>query len=544
MRRGRRYLAGLLCTAVLLSAGHAGRERQTPEAWAQEPQAWSEDDTLEDTFQGDVADVQVFYEPLAPYGRWTTLTEYGSVWIPHDVPAGWRPYMEGRWVYTRHGWTWVAEQPWGWAPFHYGRWAFVTYYGWVWIPGTVWGPAWVIWRVTPGWIGWAPLPPQAVFRAGIGLQTGYDESHIDPAWFCFVEERRLIAPHLATYIVPLSRNVVLLPLSTNATRYSVVQRRIINNGVPVERIEKATARPVPRMRLLTTRTPESRAGGRVRDRERAILLYRPEPHVPPHRPPVPGGQTSPPGLMPRPGTAAPGGTPRRLPAPQDIDRRRRELSTPDADTLPGAPIRQRPGRVFPEVPDRYPETPPTRRQPRPDLERQSLPRPPALTVPSPQQELSPAPRRPLRPPRELAPQTLPQGMPPAAGAPTERPAPVPGTTPSAPHRTVPQGRAPLTPRPGPAPSPYTPSQPSPSPRGTAPQPMPQPGTVPERRSYTGPSLQTPAPAVTPGSGARERFVPSTRPQPQPPARPAGEEPRDTRQTPARPPGHAAPGLAP
>ena len=112
----------------------------------------------------DVADVSVFYEPLAPYGTWIALPEYGQVWIPHDVSPAWRPYTIGRWVYTDYGWTWVSDQAWGWAPFHYGRWTFVASYGWVWIPGTVWAPAWVVWRHSPGWVGWAPLPPQVVVR--------------------------------------------------------------------------------------------------------------------------------------------------------------------------------------------------------------------------------------------------------------------------------------------------------------------------------------------------------------------------------------------
>jgi hypothetical protein len=44
----------------------------------------------------DVADVSVFYEPLAPYGTWISLPELGQVWIPHNMSPEWRPYTTGR----------------------------------------------------------------------------------------------------------------------------------------------------------------------------------------------------------------------------------------------------------------------------------------------------------------------------------------------------------------------------------------------------------------------------------------------------------------
>jgi hypothetical protein len=76
-----------------------------------------------------VVDVSVFVEPLAPYGTWTSVEGYERVWIPRNVPQGWRPYTDGRWVYTDDGWTWVSDHEWGWAPFHYGRWSYATHHG-------------------------------------------------------------------------------------------------------------------------------------------------------------------------------------------------------------------------------------------------------------------------------------------------------------------------------------------------------------------------------------------------------------------------------
>jgi hypothetical protein len=93
---------------------------------------------------------------LDTYGAWYYQSEIGHVWRPY-VAAGWRPYFDGRWVWTVYGWTWVPNETWGWAPFHYGRWDYTPMLGWYWIPGNAWGPAWVSWAIGPNYIGWCPL---------------------------------------------------------------------------------------------------------------------------------------------------------------------------------------------------------------------------------------------------------------------------------------------------------------------------------------------------------------------------------------------------
>ena len=50
----------------------------------------------------------------------------------------------------------------GWVAFHYGRWINTDAYGWAWVPGNEWGPAWVDWRRSDEYAGWAPLPPDEV----------------------------------------------------------------------------------------------------------------------------------------------------------------------------------------------------------------------------------------------------------------------------------------------------------------------------------------------------------------------------------------------
>ncbi len=117
-------------------------------------------------------------EDLDRHGRWDTHPDYGNVWYPTVVEAGWAPYRYGQWVHSRrYGWTWVDDAPWGFAPFHYGRW---VHWGgrWAWAPGQyvarpVYAPALVAWfggpHVSVGIniggpaVGWVPLSPREIY---------------------------------------------------------------------------------------------------------------------------------------------------------------------------------------------------------------------------------------------------------------------------------------------------------------------------------------------------------------------------------------------
>jgi hypothetical protein len=100
-----------------------------------------------------------FNQPLEPYGSWVNVSSYGRCWHPREVTADWSPYTVGHWEWTDAGWYWASDEPWGWACFHYGSWDNDPQYGWVWIPGTDWAPAWVTWRYSDAYIGWAPCGP-------------------------------------------------------------------------------------------------------------------------------------------------------------------------------------------------------------------------------------------------------------------------------------------------------------------------------------------------------------------------------------------------
>jgi len=122
------------------------------------------------------------YEDLDANGSWRSSPQYGEVWVPNAVPAGWAPYHDGHWVWQAPwGWTWVDDAPWGFAPYHYGRWAYVDD-SWAWVPGPVdvseppvyapalvafvgagggfnWGVSLAIGGVAAAGVAWFPLGP-------------------------------------------------------------------------------------------------------------------------------------------------------------------------------------------------------------------------------------------------------------------------------------------------------------------------------------------------------------------------------------------------
>ena len=158
--------------------------------------------------QGDVS-YQLFYDQLSPYGMWVNYPEYGYVWIP-NVDPGFSPYAtNGHWIFTDDGWTWISDYPWGWAAFHYGRWDYDNVYGWLWVPDNEWGPAWVSWRSSPGYYGWAPLRP------GISISIAFGRDYHEPneRWI-FVSDRDFNSPNISRYYVNRTKNITIINNST------------------------------------------------------------------------------------------------------------------------------------------------------------------------------------------------------------------------------------------------------------------------------------------------------------------------------------------
>jgi hypothetical protein len=126
------------------------------------------------------------YEDLDDNGDWRETPEYGPVWTPRQVAAGWAPYRDGHWAWVDPwGWTWIDDAPWGFAPYHYGRWAYLGD-GWGWVPGhvvarPVYAPALVVFvggsnfniSIGGGGVGWFPLGPNEAFVPSYRVSDRY-----------------------------------------------------------------------------------------------------------------------------------------------------------------------------------------------------------------------------------------------------------------------------------------------------------------------------------------------------------------------------------
>src|SRR5438270_4150398 len=204
----------------------------------------------------------MFYEKLDPYGEWRETKDYGYVWQPREAETSrdWRPYTEGRWVYSDAGWTWVSDERFGWATYHYGRWVRLRRVGWVWVPGEEWAPAWVSWRTSKDYVGWAPLPPEARFDRRSGIHNWADSYYdIGPEQYSFVSCNDFGAEHVRRSAVPADRNINIVIETTNVTRITFSNTTIVNEGPNYEELRSRGPRPIERYRLRRERNTEMQA---------------------------------------------------------------------------------------------------------------------------------------------------------------------------------------------------------------------------------------------------------------------------------------------
>src|SRR5258706_6954636 len=174
---------------IIVSGGEYGVEQARVEEfdrWADaRDRQWIDRNT-----RNYVSNDMTGYEELDRYGSWGQDPDYGSVWYPTQVSAGWAPYRYGHWTYVRPwGWTWIDDAAWGYAPSHYGRWVQVRN-RWAWAPGyavrerPVWAPAVVGFIGGAGFsvsgtarspppLGWYPLPPGERYQPWYHVNNTY-----------------------------------------------------------------------------------------------------------------------------------------------------------------------------------------------------------------------------------------------------------------------------------------------------------------------------------------------------------------------------------
>jgi hypothetical protein len=212
-------------------------------------------------------DFSFFYENLSPYGEWVDVDGYGYCFHPAMVDADWQPYTDGYWAYTDAGWTWVSYEDFGDITYHYGRWARVADFGWVWRPDTEWAPAWVSWRSDDRYIGWAPLPPEAVYVPSTGISVGVDVSFgIGPSYYSFCEYRQFGAPVMRHVICPREQNVTIIQNTrniTNITNVTYNNTTVVYNGGPnYQTVSSRSQRPIQALHLERNVESQTRLGSR------------------------------------------------------------------------------------------------------------------------------------------------------------------------------------------------------------------------------------------------------------------------------------------
>ncbi len=203
------------------------------------------------------------YDYLSPYGYWVQYGPYGYVWIPTGMHYNWRPYTNGRWVWTDYGWMWISNYRWGWIPFHYGRWGYDARLGWFWVPGDIWAPAWVSWRRSNLYIGWAPLPPDIPYIPGTGVV--FRGRSIPSRFWIFIQVRYFVQYNIYSYVLPYERNSTIINLTVQNTSLKMRNNRIYNEGLEVSFVERVTQMPVRRYELQqkTTAGPTRLEGDRI-----------------------------------------------------------------------------------------------------------------------------------------------------------------------------------------------------------------------------------------------------------------------------------------
>ncbi len=210
---------------------------------------------------------QAFYDDMSPYGDWVYHSRYGYVWTPR-VSNNFRPYStNGHWVYTRRGWTWVSNYRWGWAAFHYGRWFRDRYYGWVWVPDTEWAPAWVTWRSSQGYFGWAPIGP------GISIEIAFGNNYNLPYddWR-FVREGDFGRNDLDNYYVPSNNYTTIINNSTviNNIQIDNSQHISYNAGPNLGEVERRSHKTFSPVEIRESSKPEENLG------KNELSIYKPQ----------------------------------------------------------------------------------------------------------------------------------------------------------------------------------------------------------------------------------------------------------------------------
>jgi hypothetical protein len=487
----------------------------------------------------------VGYEDLDDYGDWRDDSNYGYVWFPNRVAAGWAPYHEGHWVWiSPWGYTWVDDSPWGYAPFHYGRW--VTVGGrWGWVAGpvavrAVYAPALVVFigggGVGVGFggnVGWFPLGPREVYVPSYHVSREY------------VNRVNISNTTVNNVQITNVYNTTIINKTTNITNVTYANRNVRGAVTAVPQRAFASAQPVGRTavamnarqiahapvsaRVAVAPTRDSVLGAKFATANRVTA----PPHAVMNRQVI-AKRTPPPPPVPfakqQQALAAHPGQPLARSEVRKLRPAAAEASHPMVkQALPGKPAtanvgrpgnqqapNERPGAANPAQPNRPPTAQPNQPTPSQPTNRPETNRPPAAPPKQPAPNNRPEPNRP--PSTQPNQPNAARPGPPASTPPTNQPANRPGNQ-QAPNQR-PGAANPAQPNRPPTAQPNqpTPSQPNNQPDATRPQPNrpTEPPARNDRPSAPKPNKRPETARRAPSQPEPNRSQPAPRPQTPPP----------------------------
>jgi hypothetical protein len=470
----------------------------------------------------------VGYEDLDEHGTWRDSRDYGRVWIPSRIHAGWAPYQEGRWIWQDpFGWTWVSYEPWGWAPYHYGRWVYLQS-SWCWVPPPPRG-----YRGPTAVMAIQPVYAPALVAFVGGNNWGMSLSIGGPAigWVPLAPRERYYYPwQPAPRVVINNYTNIAVTNAVTVVNYNTFRTGAVR-PIPVDRAQIIrapvmgfTATGITPTRASLAPTPDSRPQPRAAPRpstDRTLVARL----VPPPKPqpfaqkvsviertgvPVPRPVAAEPsvGKPFTPGVRARAGV-KSFAAPAPTART-------ELKARPGAEARP-PKKIERDIAPPVPVAPSGRRERQRGTASQTPPRPEAQARPL-TPEATPAPVQSEPPPRHGRPEA-----PPPMPRP-ETPTPVPPPAP-------PEHIRPAPPRPEPAPQPTPqPTRPPDAKKEHGPAPKPSPEAVPpeatppeEPKKDAESTVGQPNPTPPPGASKRPPHKPKKKqPEPSPSPSPSPE----------------------
>lgn len=185
--------------------------------------------------------IDIFFKPLASHGVWVKHSKYRYVFCP-TVDAKWRPYSHGHWIYLKnYGWYFASDEPFAWAVYHYGRWFHDHRMGWCWVPGNAWAGAWVAWRRSNDYVGWAPLPPA---KEGFSVNVDFDNTEPPRDEWVFVQPKRFLEPRLSVAIVFGDQQPDIFQKTEYVGPVVVQNNIVVNNIIDVNFIQQQTGQQV------------------------------------------------------------------------------------------------------------------------------------------------------------------------------------------------------------------------------------------------------------------------------------------------------------